>query len=293
MSKQQPEKTTGSLVTLIGHVTVQELRRELTDIEQGNGFANRWLWVCVKRSKRLPRGGHVDDELLRLISLQIREALQVARDQEMLGMTEEAWEPWELLYDELSEGGDDLLGAVTARAEAHVRRLAVLYALLDKEGIVGADHLRAAIAVWDYCAASAAHIFGGKVGVPFADKILTAIREAGPEGLSRTEIRAVVGGHVPAEEIDGALRFLSIRGLAHERVIETPGRPARRWIYGTRSKVRGRSEESPPGDPFAPKAQPLPSGSRHLMDIPVCTPEEEERVAALMGLSSADDGDWR
>ena len=57
MSKQQPEKTTGSLVTLIGHITVRELRQELTEIEAANGFANRWLWVYARRSKRLPRGG--------------------------------------------------------------------------------------------------------------------------------------------------------------------------------------------------------------------------------------------
>ena len=41
--------------------------------------------------------------------------------------------------------------------------------LLDRSGVVEVEHLRAAIAVWDYCEASAAYIFGGKVGDPFGN----------------------------------------------------------------------------------------------------------------------------
>jgi DNA replicative helicase MCM subunit Mcm2 (Cdc46/Mcm family) len=159
MSKHQPEKTTGSLVSLIGHITVRELRQELSEIEAGNGFANRWLWVFARRSKQLPRGGQVDDAALEALANRINKALTDARGRGMLDMTEEAWEAWELLYEQLSEADDDLLGAVTARAEAHVRRLAVLYALLGRKDVVEIEHLRAAIAVWDYCAASAARTF--------------------------------------------------------------------------------------------------------------------------------------
>jgi hypothetical protein len=205
-------------------------------------------------------------------------------------MAEDAWEAWELLYADLSEAADDLLGAVTARAEAHVRRLAVLYALLDRREIVEVEHLRAAIAIWDYCAASAAHIFGGRVGDPFADKILDAIREAGEEGLSRTEIRSVVGGHVPAGEIDRALRFLAARGLADEQVVATPGRPAHRWILGGRSKVLGGSEERAPRETFPPSAQAFSSEiwdyRNRPSDLPPAT--KVEAIAREAGLELDD-----
>ncbi len=228
-----------------------------------------------------------EDAALEPLADTVRDALRAAQTRGMLGMSENAWAIWELLYDELSESSDDLLGAVTARAEAHVRRLGVLYALLDQSLVVEVDHLRAAIAVWDYCAASAAHIFGGKVGDPFADKILAAIREAGAEGLSRTDIRALVGGHVPAEEIDQGLRFLSTRGLAHERTIETPGRPAHTWYAGPRSEVRESSEQRGGPETFPPTAQALSSGFSDNGDespIEEATPEEEaERVRAKWG----------
>jgi Protein of unknown function (DUF3987) len=261
MSKRQPEKTTGALVTLIGHITVRELRRELTDTEAGNGFGNRWLWVFAERSKRLSRGGRLEDGDLVPLAGQVNQALQFARTQGMLGMDDDAWDAWDQFYAALDDGGDDLLAAVTARAEAHVRRLAVLYALLDRRDVVGLDQLRAAMAVWDYCEASAGYIFGGKVGDPFADRILASVLEAGDEGLSRTRIRGIVGGHVPAEEIDAAIRFLIARGLIVGRRIETAGRPAHMYYPGGRSKVRESSEQRGSVTPFTPTPRALSSGS--------------------------------
>jgi hypothetical protein len=55
-------------------------------------------------------------------------------------------------------------------------RLAMLYALLDGTNIVGRPHMEAALAVWEYCEASARHIFGDKLGDPTADEILAVLR---------------------------------------------------------------------------------------------------------------------
>ena len=40
-------QTTGAMVSVIGHITVDELRRYLTRTEMGNGLANRFLFACV------------------------------------------------------------------------------------------------------------------------------------------------------------------------------------------------------------------------------------------------------
>ena len=160
MSKGSPQRTTEAHVSMVGHITHRELVQELTEVESANGFANRWLWVWARRSKRLPRGGDLSDWTLAALAEPIRNALRFAKKlrdegQATLDMTEDAWGVWEVLYERLAEGEDDLTGAITARAEAHVRRLAVIYALLDQRSIVGIEHLQAAIAVWDYCEASA------------------------------------------------------------------------------------------------------------------------------------------
>lgn len=56
LTRKDPLRATAAHVSVLGHVTVPELRRRLTDTEAANGFANRFLWVCVRRSKRLPAG---------------------------------------------------------------------------------------------------------------------------------------------------------------------------------------------------------------------------------------------
>jgi hypothetical protein len=40
----------------------------------------------------------------------------------------------------------------------------MIYALLDKANQIDVAHLRAAAAVWNYCDASAARIFGASLG---------------------------------------------------------------------------------------------------------------------------------
>ena len=69
---------------------------------------------------------------------------------------------------------EGVTGALTARAEAHTMRLALIYALLDGAISIKVEHLDAALAVWDYAARSAEWAFGDATGVPLAERIHTA-----------------------------------------------------------------------------------------------------------------------
>ena len=57
LTKNSPATATGPHISVIAHVTSHELRRYLDATECANGFGNRFLWVCVRRSKLLPDGG--------------------------------------------------------------------------------------------------------------------------------------------------------------------------------------------------------------------------------------------
>ena len=61
LTKNSPAKATGAHGSIVGHITRDELRRYLDSTEAGNGFANRFLWVCVRRSKVLPEGGRLGE----------------------------------------------------------------------------------------------------------------------------------------------------------------------------------------------------------------------------------------
>jgi hypothetical protein len=135
---------------------------------------------------------------------------------------------WHEVYPQLSEGRPGMLGAVTARSEAIVMRVATIYAVLDGRTFVGVEHLRAALAVWKFCEESARYVFGDAVGDPVADELLEALRSR-PEGMTRTEIRDLFGRHRAGSRIDAALAILAGAGLAAMTTESTSGRPVERW----------------------------------------------------------------
>jgi hypothetical protein len=56
---KNPVKATEAHVSIVGHITKTELIRNLEETETANGFANRFLWICARRSKYLPDGGNL------------------------------------------------------------------------------------------------------------------------------------------------------------------------------------------------------------------------------------------
>jgi hypothetical protein len=184
-------KATGAHVSIVGHITVDELRARLTRTDAANGYANRFLFPLVKRSKELPFGGNtLDDRVLVDLGDRFKKAVdrELATPTGKIGWTTPAAEVWKGVYGPLSRGQPGLLGAVTSRAEAQAVRLALVYVLLDGATNIDVPHINAALAVWEYCEASAAYIFGASLGDPIADEILRALHRAGREGVSRAVI---------------------------------------------------------------------------------------------------------
>jgi hypothetical protein len=228
LTKNSPARAMGAHISIIGHITKQELLRYLTATESANGFGNRFLWLCVRRSKCLPEGGALPVESVQPVIERLREAITFARGAGEMRRDEEARGVWATVYEDLSEGKAGLLGSVTSRAEAQVLRLSIIFALLDCSTLIRVEHLRAALAVWDYCMASARYVFGDALGIPEADEILCALRVA-PDGLTRSDVSALFGRHKGKGQIENALSLLKERGLAHADIVETNGRPVEIW----------------------------------------------------------------
>jgi hypothetical protein len=233
MTKNSPLKATDPHVSLVGHVSRDELRRKMTDTEAANGWGNRILWVAVRRRQKLPFGGDLGYEDLVVMQQALAAAVDAVRGwgEQAMTFAPDAAGLWEQAYNgELSVDRPGMVGAITARAEAQTLRIAVCYALLDQSARIELPHLRAALAVWKYAAASAAWAFGDQLGDPLADTIRDALTRAGQRGLSRSEIFALLGRNQPAERIDSALITLVGRGLARFVNEQTGGRPAQRWF---------------------------------------------------------------
>jgi hypothetical protein len=224
MTRKDPLRASGAHISIVGHITAEELLRRLSDTEVASGFANRFLLALVKRSKKLPEGGTLDPAALDDLAADTIEALTAARRVGIVRRSEAARELWAKAYEEFGDGGG-LAGALTARAEAQTLRLSVCYALLDGSPVVEPAHLEAALAVWSYCEASAYAIFGDALGDPIADRLLEALRQAGDDGLDTTAQSALFGRHVSADRRAQALALLEGKGLIVTETEETGGRP--------------------------------------------------------------------
>jgi len=121
----RPARRDDAHISVIGHITREELTRYLDATEVANGFANRYLWVCVRRSKLLPEGGNVPEEALRRWSRDLADALDFARRQDAIGRDPEARELWKTEYPRLTRAHPGLAGALLARGEAHTLRLSL------------------------------------------------------------------------------------------------------------------------------------------------------------------------
>lgn len=265
---KSPCKATGAHVCIVGHITKDELKRELSACDSVNGYANRFLWCCSRRARELPFGERPVREAAASAMANIQRAVTWARangDDFVISMDAGARELWKAGYSRLSADRPGLVGSVLGRAEAQVLRLALVYALADESGTVKRPHLEAALALWRFAEDSARHIFGDALGDSVADEILRVLRES-PEGMTREAICDHFNRHTPAPRLTEALRLLAENALAN--FIKEParggfGRPAERWFAVSPSGEESEESEvsgTPLGSSLASLASRAPAG---------------------------------
>jgi hypothetical protein len=183
----------------------------------------------------LPHGGTVDPATRQELARRFALATDFARQAQFLRRNSEADALWAHKYPTVTRERAGLVGDLSARAAAHILRLSMLYALADQSRVIDVDHLKAALAVWEFAEASAQFIFGRRIGHRLSDYLLRLLR-AHPAGLTRTQIRDALGRNRHVDEINDALERLREYGLA--RVVEVRptdgiGRPTTVWIAVT------------------------------------------------------------
>jgi hypothetical protein len=238
-------------VSLLGMITPGELLRHHARLRAAGGLESRLLYVYTARTRGTsPFGvGGVTAGL----AGQVRQALTDCREAVMLRtdpisrhlLARRGIQPDVILpvADEVRDGWagirrqlpvvDHDLGAFFERAETQVIRLAAGYALADQAREIGTNHIRAALALWQYCARSAEIVFG----VPVAQlpprlnprtvaKIFRHLYGRYPGWVPRDEIGTqLLGGNTPAAEVEAMLADLASKDLIEQRRVSTGGRP--------------------------------------------------------------------
>jgi uncharacterized protein DUF3987 len=110
-TKNSPAKATAPHISIIGHITQAELLRYLHETEMGSGFANRFLFACVRRAKnRLPFGGSLSDEAVAEMDMAVKAVVKNVASFGEIPFSIDGGKLWEQVYPKLQTNGLDCSG---------------------------------------------------------------------------------------------------------------------------------------------------------------------------------------
>ncbi len=213
-------------IGIMGHITKPELKTLLRQVEIFNGFANRFLWWCTRRSKRIPLARGMEDADVVRLGDEYAQRLRYTKKLGEVKFTADARAHYEALYEDLSADHDGIYGVVIARSEVQVIRLALTYALIEASPRITIDHLAAALSVLDYCQASAKFLFWDASASTLESRILLALAD---EPLDQTQLHSKFGRHAKGEDLNTALQNLQTQGRIDCDRYPTRGRSRSVW----------------------------------------------------------------
>ena len=185
-------------VSMIAHITREELTGSFNGIDVKNGFANRIAWtgtfqrpgvVVTVHDNALPRS--LNDDLQAML------AWTTAIPKPLVGGVTHQIDPVarQMLADASGSynAGVGLAPFLSRRLDTIAARLALIYACFDHERTIAPIHVEAALAVTDYAHASAKWVWPETTGDEKADFVLRHLRVAPGGFLNNAEIRALIG----------------------------------------------------------------------------------------------------
>ena len=231
--KISPEKATEPHISLIGHVTRNELLKSIKELENQNGFSNRILWVATHRAKIVSNPDSIDWETDQPVIIQrLKDVIQTMSIRRELHWSPAGKAAWNAYYHSLKSSGSGVVGAIIGRSVAHVLRLTMIYTALDHSTLMEPPHLEAAKAFWTYCVRTARWLFGETTGDKNADRIYWALSHE-PNGMTQTEIsKFVFSRNTPSIDIEQSLGVLLDAELVTMKMEGTSKtqRPTKRWF---------------------------------------------------------------
>jgi len=226
MTKNNPLVATDVHIGLLGHITKHELAKLLEKVELSNGLVNRFLWFCSRRSKILAFPEGLNEALIPNLAHDLKEAITHSQKERVMHFDAEAGDYYRALYYRVTmQESGGIIGDITARGPAQIRRLALIYSLLDCDTMIRLVHLKAANAVWDYCLASAKWIFGASTThhaptESLNDRLLAALQSG---AKTQNELTTGLKNVAKASAIASALSELQSIGRVSQEKGESKG----------------------------------------------------------------------
>src|SRR3712207_5636588 len=102
MTRKCPLVASAAHISILGHITIEELLRELDATDRVNGLGNRFLFLCVRRSKLLPHGGQLEEASVNGLAERVGRVLETARVLGEICRDAEADRMWEAVCPSLT-----------------------------------------------------------------------------------------------------------------------------------------------------------------------------------------------
>jgi hypothetical protein len=208
-------------------------------VDLNNGMANRVLWCAAQRTGDMPNAEFLNwknhPDIIERLKQIFRQRFPNTDEPAFFSRSPEAKKYWDTLYRKLNaEKQNSTIDAVLARDTSHILKIALIFAITDQALSIEIEHLKAALAVIDFCRDSARWIFGKATGNKLANNILLALRRS-PVGLTRTNIHEdVCYRTTPKSQLDAALAELAKNRLAKMSLEEAKKGPRiERWFAAT------------------------------------------------------------
>jgi len=148
-------------IGFLAGITKTECKELMTTSLLSNGFVNRYIWIVSKSTRDIanPPPLTVPDSILE----RIRDAVAFAEKERVMEFDEQAERAYQVVYPVLKNRPENYVGQATSRARVQVRRMAMVFAVLDCSFAIRIEHLRAALAVWQFAEESASYLFGSSI----------------------------------------------------------------------------------------------------------------------------------
>jgi len=213
-TRGSPLSAKKAFVSMIALSTQEWLERSLDVDDVYGGFVNRNVFYLWTGTQPLHNPGRVSESLMNEIKMKLHNVRSEKKGRHteyvFSGEADEVLKEW---YEKnyYAEHENEIVDAAVQRIDENVRKLALLYAVLENDADdlnIHTDQLRAAIATGEYWKASATQLFG-RFGFSKAARAEMKILELLKQGdLTKREIQLKIGGNMSASEINQAIEAL-------------------------------------------------------------------------------------
>jgi len=213
-TRNDPLVVTAPYVSLIAASTPSWLE-DLQDRDILGGFGNRFIYILGQKKKPIPFPDPPNNDLGQKVEAHLCDMLAWLPDEMEVELHESAKHLWRDFYTRWRSlaWSDEVVAAIVQRIPDITLKIALIYALLEKQSVITEEILSAAIEAGGYAVASAQRIFSEfhTSRSSTLEKRVVDVLAKGPQKYG--DLHRAVGGRYSTQELQPVLEALKKAGI--------------------------------------------------------------------------------